>query len=273
MITSALLCCMALGLLPGYQVAVADAGLVHWESREIPYRIHVAGSADLDDGSDIDAVKASFDAWSGLPCANFRFRFDGLSEATEAGQADDPRVNLVVWREDPAAWIELGYSPLYYAVTTLSFSRRTAALEDADIEVNGGYHTWTTDDAIVSVDVRNVLTHEVGHVVGLDHSAYRDAVMYRRAAAGETSKRALTDDDIAGVCFLYPPPDEDPPWSGQHDDEGGGCALGEGRGGATAPLLLLGAWIALVAVCRVRRTEAGPRRGDRMPRIPTGGQA
>ena len=253
--TASLLLAALLGLAPGYKVAMTANGMAHWESWPVPFRVHAAGSDDVTDGSDLTAVKASFDAWSHLPCSDFAFRFDGLTnQTTTGGEAGSDGTNLVVWRENLAEWVADGNSPLYYAVTTLSFDKCSAALVDADIEVNGGNNTWTTGDAAVSVDVQNVLTHEVGHVVGLDHSDQVNAVMYARASAGETNKRHLTADDLAGACYLYPLEHEDvlPPWIDQADGCGGGCDAACARPvpGATLALLV---GLGLLAALRARR--------------------
>lgn len=252
--TSALLAALVAALVPGFEPAMTANGMAHWDTQPVGYRVHHAGSADLSDGSDLAAVRASFAAWSDLAGAAFTFRFDGLTnlEAT-AGAVGSEGTNLVVWRENPAEWVAEGNSPLYYAVTTLSFDRCSAALVDADIEVNGGYHTFSTSDDGVAVDIQNVLTHEVGHVVGLDHSADTSAVMYARAAAGETSKRNLKQDDLEGVRYLYPVVG-DPPWLEQHDGCGGGCAVqGLGAGGRPAAGAAAAGLLLLLGLARTRR--------------------
>jgi hypothetical protein len=57
-------------------------------------------------------------------------------------------------------------------------------------------------------DVRNVATHEIGHVVGLDDlyaDTYSELTMYGYAAPKETKKISLEAGDIAGAQFLYGP--------------------------------------------------------------------
>jgi Matrixin len=216
-------------LSPAYVIAESDAGFLHWEDPVVRVRIQQDGSDDISDDSDIEATIGAFSAWNDVSCAAIQVAFDGLTSSALAGDdlgaADG--VNLVVWREDTEAWIAAGNSPLYYALTTLSFDRRTGRILDADIEVNGAFHTYTTADDLVSIDIRNVLTHEAGHVFGLDHSLSSDATMYRKASAGETKKRDLSADDREALCFLYPIA-SDPPWLGQGSATSSGCAIAEG---------------------------------------------
>ena len=106
-------------------------------------------------------------------------------------------------------------------------------------------------------DLQNTVTHEAGHVVGLAHPCgdpgtpacnaelppweivpYAERTMYPSTTLGETSKRALSPDDVAGVCAAYP--------------VAGGCGCGSAGGpGALAVGL---AALALVALRpRLRR--------------------
>ena len=65
---------------------------------------------------------------------------------------------------------------------------------DEDFEFSTG-GVFTGDE-----DVESVALHEVGHIIGLDHSTLPSAVMYPVMSF----KRALTADDIAGVQSFYP---------------------------------------------------------------------
>jgi hypothetical protein len=54
------------------------------------------------------------------------------------------------------------------------------------------------------VDVGNTVTHEAGHMVGLDHVPDQNATMYPQAGPGTVQMRTLSADDVAGVCAIYP---------------------------------------------------------------------
>jgi hypothetical protein len=64
-----------------------------------------------------------------------------------------------------------------------------------------------------------VLTHELGHTLGLSHSSDSDAIMYAYADStcfSRSTARALHADDVAGIEFIYPggsgvPPAPSPP--------------------------------------------------------------
>jgi hypothetical protein len=55
-------------------------------------------------------------------------------------------------------------------------------------------------------DVRNIATHEAGHVVGLDdlyESQYRELTMYGYSSKGETKKISLQQGDVNGTIAIY----------------------------------------------------------------------
>ncbi|KAL1225861.1 Metalloendoproteinase 3-MMP [Cardamine amara subsp. amara] len=51
-------------------------------------------------------------------------------------------------------------------------------------------------------DLESVAVHEIGHVLGLDHSLIESAIMYPKLKQG-TRKVVLTRDDVEGVQSLY----------------------------------------------------------------------
>lgn len=53
-----------------------------------------------------------------------------------------------------------------------------------------------------SVAANVVLTHEIGHIIGIGHSSDENALMYYATSAGRQS--VLAKDDIDAVSYLYP---------------------------------------------------------------------
>ena len=94
--------------------------------------------------------------------------------------------------------------PRAIALTTTTYDVYTGQIVDADVEVNGEGFVFSTSVPTQVMDIHNTMAHEAGHTLGLDHSSSRDATMWEDADSGETKKRDLTQDDIDGLCFVYP---------------------------------------------------------------------
>jgi hypothetical protein len=108
-----------------------------------------------------------------------------------------------------------GY-PTALAVTNLWYDPDTGRTMDTDVIFNTKYRWGIDADGEGTgftlpkgtYDVRNIGTHEIGHVVGLDDlyaAQYRELTMYGYGAATETLKISLQAGDIAGTQYLYGP--------------------------------------------------------------------
>ncbi|OIT35263.1 metalloendoproteinase 3-mmp [Nicotiana attenuata] len=73
-----------------------------------------------------------------------------------------------------------------------------------------GEENWVVDGEflkepllrISGVDLESVAVHEIGHLLGLDHSSKKEAIMFPTLSAG-ARKVELSSDDIEGVQMLY----------------------------------------------------------------------
>jgi hypothetical protein len=166
-----------------------------------------------------------------------------------------------------------------------------ARIVDTDTEING-YDTNLTwallpDDPAVAamspnIDLQATLTHELGHVIGLDHPCYlgnvapdevdnegnpvpscsepnlpasiTDATMYPSATRGSIGERTLSADELLALHDLYPagqaPVVQGPP----EQTSSGGCAVAGGSSGAAGATLAAGA--GALALARRRRRFA-----------------
>lgn len=186
-----------------------------WEPRTII--MHRAGAGAEVDAAEVDRVlEESMLPWNAIECSDIALV---LAEPTDekitgfdwAEGTDGDNENIVVFRNDDAedaldAWLhQLGA----LAITTVTFESNQGRLLDADIEVNDASFQFTTcdpedNDCDVDFDLQNTLTHELGHVLGLDHSSDGDATMFASAPRSDTSKRTLSADDQAAICLVYP---------------------------------------------------------------------
>jgi predicted Zn-dependent protease len=226
-----------------------------WQQREVQVYLNQNCSVDVQKVHCENAIWTTLDQWNQPACSDFRFLSAGNTPRTDVGFDQDhwnDNINLIIWQE--STWSR---DPTAIALTTTTYDRLTGEIVDTDVEFNGVDYTFTVaESASVLVDIANTLTHEAGHMLGLDHSADRSASMYAYAPQGETDKRTLSQDDIDGLCHVYPTGAGLPACEGfVPPDDDGGCASASGReAGCGVSLLAFGL---LAFVWRTRRKERG----------------
>jgi MYXO-CTERM domain-containing protein len=198
------------------------------------------------------------------------------SDAAPTGAVFD-HVNTISFRAE--SWDPPMYAAGELALTTVW--TQDGRIVDTDTEINAVDPdlTWALlpDDPAVAamssdVDLQNALTHELGHVLGLDHPCYLfmppdppevtnlgqpvpscsdpslpasvlDATMYPSAKRGSISERTLSPDEVLALHDLYPA-GRAPAVDVGGTSASGGCAVagepGAPSGGVVAFALLLG---------------------------------
>ena len=228
-------------------------------------------SDDLIEPELLGVLERSIATWESVQCSGAPLGVDiairdEQSTCLEPLYRDDGgNVNAIMFVQD---WRDRMYDPAAFAVTTVWHRRSTGEILDADMEVNeqrGPYGICPPEGCLDdrTVDLENVVTHELGHYLGLAHSTDPDATMFASAIAGETIKRDLADDDVAGICEVYPPGQpagecDYTPRGGLtlHCEEGCSVAAVGSRGGSGA-----GAWmVAFAALWWSRRRWRSPLR-------------
>lgn len=217
-------------------------------------------------------------------------------------EVGEDQVNLIKFRD--TSWCRPAvdgdkarcHSSSAAAVTTVIYvddpdDPRDGEIVDADIEINGKDFAISVDGQslrggnLCQADLANTLVHELGHLLGLDHTcrkvddparvdhtgaptplcaatsdpAITEATMYPEQACGETKKASLDADDIAALCAIYPSA-SDPGECSPPDDLSGGCCGAGDRGGSTALLAL-----ATAALINARLRRSAPRRSRARP--------
>ncbi|HEX8169715.1 MAG TPA: matrixin family metalloprotease [Thermoanaerobaculia bacterium] len=132
-------------------------------------------------------VDRAFAAWTSLPDANIRFESRGLVANATAARSDG---RVVVSVAD-----DLFANQGALALTTYTFDD-AGRFTDADIQVDPSLFKGT-------FNAQMALEHEVGHVLGLDHSAVLSAVMYPFVGSG-TDVAPLDSDDRIAIAQTYP---------------------------------------------------------------------
>lgn len=177
---------------------VGPTAFVKWVPPLIPVQFFIdsKGSDNVPFAQTSDAIKKAFNTWQGISGHTMRFTFAGNKTGAVASTTDQQ--NVIVWIEKN--WPD---SSFLLAVTKTSFLLQNPPnLVDADIVVNGVNFQWSvaTPTPGGKVDIEATIQHEIGHMIGLQHSSVKAAKMLPSAS----SSRLLSTDEQAGIRFLYP---------------------------------------------------------------------
>ncbi|MHB8873573.1 MAG: myxosortase-dependent metalloprotease, MXAN_2677/MXAN_2678 family [Myxococcaceae bacterium] len=189
-------------------------------------------------GSEFTAVRRSFDTWQRVmdECGNLALtegpRLASASIGYDAASGDN--TNTIVFRQTLCAnqvasnnscWLDQTCMNVFdcwqwqrntIALTTTTYERSSGRVYDADVEFNAFSFIFTTVDSpscpaggpfsqgCVATDIQNTMTHEAGHVIGLDHTARAGSTMNPSAPTGETAKRVVDPGSKSFVCDVYP---------------------------------------------------------------------
>lgn len=174
-----------------------------WSNSSVVFTINDGADPRIADGTDEAAVRLAFREWDDVSSSRIAFFEDtGASRSRTDWASDD--VHLVIWDMAGTSGFFDSSSGGLVAITPVDFVPNTGEILDADILFNGKNYTFSTDLSGGTFDIQNVATHEVGHFIGLDHSAVVGATMNPFANTGDTRLRSLEQDDMAGASAIYP---------------------------------------------------------------------
>jgi hypothetical protein len=210
-----------------------------WPQTCVPVTVYPNDLPDLTPDQTMHAVSAAAAAWSAEQNACTYLKIQVGSSMAAAPTASYDGRNSVIFRR--TSWCRAGelpgtcsYDPAALAITSVFVSNTDGKIRDADIEVNAKNFVWTDLDLhpadVGKADLQNVLTHEMGHLIGLAGSCVTDGTlprpvdnagqpvpdcgsasatvrattMFEASIPGEVSKRTLAPDDIQAVCDSYP---------------------------------------------------------------------
>jgi uncharacterized protein (TIGR03382 family) len=210
-----------------------------WNQRCIPYYIN-NGSALLSGNERRALISECFSTWSNNACTDLVFVDEGYTTEGAAFDNMHPYQNenviKAVERPDDVDFSMLGSDGNLLALTLTSYSTMTGEIFDADIMINAVRFSFldvNDERACLAMgaeppyDLRNTLTHEMGHFIGFDHDPDAESTMFASAQRCETKKRDLTPQDLNGLCTVYPkgqPPHTcSPPSSGYDVGAGEGA--------------------------------------------------
>jgi hypothetical protein len=184
-----------------------------WRQQPIGYFISEQPGGGVTSAELVGAVQRAAATWSAVESATVRFEFKGMTTAmaegfdgrTTFGFIDRPDLDRVL------------------GATSFLIDTETGEIAEADIFFNSRFMFSVAPGGQPDrLDLESLVLHELGHLLGLGHSAIGEtertsagtrrvlgsgAVMFPIAMSpGSISDRTLLPDDIAGISDLYPGP-------------------------------------------------------------------
>lgn len=130
-------------------------------------------------------IDSAFGEWAAVASANVSFKSRGIADGLKFGQDQQNTITVVdgMFKDQH-----------FLALTTNWYDTTTGRLTEGDIQVDSV--------ACASYNTQLLIEHEIGHLLGLDHSAVISSVMYPFVPKGGSV--ALDSDDRIAIAGIYP---------------------------------------------------------------------
>jgi hypothetical protein len=189
----------------------AEIQRLRWKGRTVKIAVSsslLRTSSNIKADSDVlGALKRSVQAWAAVANIEIQTELSDKQSVSPAGVAGDG-VSLITIAQTPENVLFFANDSDSVSAKTRIFYNRRSFITEADIVLNP-FQQFSTDGTFGTFDLESTLTHEIGHLLGLRHSAVMGATMADSFARNGTrgivdfSPRTLANSDVAAIRDLY----------------------------------------------------------------------
>jgi hypothetical protein len=214
-----ILACTGVGQASSFEPARAPKRSVRWTKKTITIAFSTSltlPNASIKAGSDVTgAIHGALATWSAATNINFVAVSSNVQSISPVDRADGINLITVAPNAENLAIFDDESIP---ARTRVFYDADSGEISEADIALNpylyspaGAPLEFSTDGTPGTYDLQSTLTHELGHLLGLNHSNVIGATMNPTQALNGTfglaaiSERTLSESDRAAVKSIYGP--------------------------------------------------------------------
>ena len=182
------------GMVEAYVRIQLGGKTLHHDNPNIVMQLDPSSFQGLDSEAVRSAVQLSMAQWNAVPRSALNFTL-----GADVQNADYNASNHVIYYDSNNSSGWFGGGSMTVAITPIQYSTGDGSIQDIDVIFNGRRWDFSTGIVPGDFDIQDVLTHELGHVAGLDHSPVHGSSMWPYVSPGQWLHRSISEDDKSGA--------------------------------------------------------------------------